>query len=255
MNKTIGIIVAVVVILGGAYLLMRAPGPTDTNVNGEPVNTEENGGAAAGAQGRVVFSVTDATADMSAISEINMKVSSVDVHSTGGAWTTVSTTPRTYSLLALNAENKSELLADVNAQVGTYDQVRLVVDSVAVKMKAGATKEAKLPSGELRINTKLVVKGDATSSVNFDFLADKSLHVTGSGEYIFAPVVKTESKSEASVTVDSRNEVSIEGGRTEDTNTVGMDIDGSVKLNFQINSKQKLSLGADGKIKLEGVLQ
>ena len=246
MNKTLGIIIAIVVILGGAYLLMRAPGPTDTNVNGD---------AAAGAQGRVVFSVTDAAADMSAISEINMRVSKVEVQSATEGWATVSTTPRIFSLLSLNERNQSVLLADVDLKAGSYNQVRLAVDSISLIMKDGTTKSAKLPSGELRINTKLVVKEDATSSVNFDFLADKSLHVTGNGEYIFAPVVKTESKSEASVTVNSRNEVSIKGGRTEDTNTAGMDIAGNVKLNFQINSKQKLNLGADGKIKLEGVLQ
>src|SRR6185503_18738850 len=102
MNKTIGIIVAIVVIIGGAYLIMaKTPKTSDTGSN---------------TSGRVVFSVTDAAADMSTISEINMKVNKAEMHSTAEGWVTASTTPHTYSLLALNAENKSELLADIRAK-------------------------------------------------------------------------------------------------------------------------------------------
>jgi hypothetical protein len=242
MNKTLGIIIVIVVILGGVYLIMnKEPNTSDTN------NTENKNSA----QGRVVFSVTDAAADMSTISEINMKVNSVDVHSSTSGWMTVSTTPRTYSLLKLDAENKSELLADINANAGTYDQVRLNIDSINVITKAGATKTAKLPSGELKINTVLIVESDHTSSVNFDFLADKSLHMTGNGMYIFSPVVKTETKSSANVSVNSSNVVSVSGGNLDYENTIGMDIDGSVKANFQLKSNAKLNIGSDNMIKLE----
>ena len=206
------------------------------------------------AEGRVVFSVTDVAANMSTISEINMKVNSVYVHSNQSGWVTISTTPRVYNLLSLDARGESEFLAEANVKAGTYDQVRLVVDSVAIKTKAGETKVAKLPSGELKINTVLVVNANTTSSINFDFLADKSLHTASDGNYIFAPVVKTETKSNASVSVNASNVVTITGGRIDNTNTVGMDIDGSIEVNFQIDSKQKLDLDASGVIKLNGLL-
>lgn len=247
MSKTIGIIIAIVVIVGGLYLLMsRAPTTTDINSNTSDTS---------GAQGRVVFSVTDAAVNMNTISEIDITVRSVAIQSGTDGWVTVSTTPRTFSLLELNAENKSELLADVNTDVGTYNQVRLMIDSVKVTTKAGVTKEAKLPSGELGINTVVLVNANTTASVNFDFLANKSLHMTSSGDYIFAPVVKIETKSDADVNIDADSKVVIAGGLVNDTSTVGMDIDGSVKLNFEINANQKLNIGSDNRIKIEGLLQ
>ncbi|OGJ08718.1 hypothetical protein A3I95_03515 [Candidatus Nomurabacteria bacterium RIFCSPLOWO2_02_FULL_44_12] len=239
------VIVAIIVVVGGIYWYMQSPA---TENNSSSTTGEEN--QTTGAQGRVIFSVTDAAADMSAISEINMRISRVDIQSSTSGWVTASTTPRTYDLLALDVSGESKLLADVGAAAGTYNQVRLVVDSITVKTKAGATKTAKLPSGELRINTVLVVNANSVSSVNFDFLADKSLHTTGSGEYIFAPVVKTETRSGASVSVDANSKVSISGGRVDSSNTVGMDIDGTVKLNFQLKSDQKLNLGINNVIEL-----
>ncbi len=250
MSKTLGIILGIIVVIAGAVYFMQRP--ADTTNDGVDINYNEtnNTDETSGATGRVVFSVTDAAADMGAVSEINMKVSSVEVHSAASGWATVSTTPRVYNLLDLKNRNESELLADANLEAGTYDQVRLRVDSVAVKTKAGATKVAKLPSNTMAINAKLVVEANETSSANFDFLADKSLHTTASGEYIFAPAVKTETRSSSTVSVSSASVVSINGGNVNDTNTVGMDIDGSVKLNFQLKTTDKLDIGTDGKIKI-----
>ncbi len=245
------IIIAVLLVLGGIFIFGSPTNNTDLAINTNNTGANNNNNdTPTQTSGRVVFSVTDAAANMGNVSEVNMKVNSVDMHSTGGSWVTVSTTPRTYSLLALKASGNSELLSDMTAKVGTYDQVRLSIDSVAVKTKDGATFDAKLPAKELRINTVVVVKENSTSSVNFDFLADKSLHTTVDGKYIFAPVVKTESKSDATVTIDSKNVVTITGGKVDSSNTMGMDIDGSVKLNFQINSATKLNIGSDNIIKI-----
>src|SRR3989344_171892 len=113
MSKTTAIIVALVVILGGAYLLMNsAPKNVDTGSETGQQDKTTN------AEGRVVFSVTDVATDMSTISELNMK---------------------------------------------------------------------------------------------------------GSGEYVFAPVVKTESRSNADVTVGTNSVVTIGGGKVDDENTSGMD--------------------------------
>ncbi len=248
MNKAIGIILAVIVIVGGIYFFTRTPSQ-DLSDNTQTTDTTQT----VSTQGRVVFSVTDAAANMSTISEINMQITSVDVHSIVDGWVTVSTTPRTFSLLKLNAEKRSDLLAEVSANTGTYDQVRLAVSSVAVIMKDGTTKIAKLPSGVLKINTTIVVKANDTASVNFDFLASKSLVVTGNGTYIFAPVVKTETRSSAGVTVNANNVVIIVNGRIDNTNSVGMDIDGNVKLDFEVDKTKKIEFNADGSIKIPGL--
>jgi hypothetical protein len=187
--------------------------------------------------------VSDAAIDMSLISEINMTISSIDLHNqTTNGWIIASGTPQTYNLLDLRAKNESQVFADFQMATGTYDMARLVVDKIVVITKAGVTTEAKLPSGELKINTTLVVKENATSSINFDFLADKSLHMTGNGGYIFAPVVRTLVRGDVNATVNSDKTVKIDGGHVETDKTHGMDINGDVKENFQLNATDTLDV-------------
>lgn len=249
MNKTIGVVLAIVVIIGGIYLFTRNSNK-DESASGAPKQNEDTS-----VQGQVIFSVTDAAANMGAISEINIAVSKVEVHNSTVGWMTVSSTPRTYSLLALNASKESKILADIKTRVGNYDQVRVRVDSATVKTKAGATKTAQMPSHEIAINTRLVVKEGSTSSVHFDFLADKSIYTDTDGEYVFAPTVKTETKSDAEVSIDSKGTVSIIGGTVEDSSTVGMDVDGSIKLNFQIDKTKKIDLGTNATLDINGTLK
>jgi hypothetical protein len=253
MNKTLGIVLAVVVIVGGIYVFTRAPKSNYTNSSPSSLS-EAQKNQATSEQGRVVFSITDAAADMNTISEITLKVNSVDMHSTTKGWVVVSTTPSVYNLLTLNAKNVSEFLAYIDTKADTFDQVRLMIDSISVKTKAGVVNQAKLPSGELKINTTLVMKAGTTSSVNFDFLAAKSLHMTGAGQYIFAPVVKTQVKSNATVNIDSGNIVTIVNGQIDSEGTAGMDIDGSVKSNFEINNTQKLKLDTGGIIRFDNLV-
>ncbi len=251
-NKTLWGIVAVIVIILGIYFVSTM----SSNAPSTSSSTEENQNQTADAGGRVVFSVTDAAVDMAAISQINMKINEIDVHSAASGWMTVSTTPETYSLLMLNAKNESDLLADATLAAGSYDQVRLTVDSVAVIGKNGTSKPAKLPSGELKINTNLIVNADKTTSANFDFMASKSLHTTGSGDYIFAPVVKTTTKSNADVSISAGNAVTVTNGNLDSSSSAGMDIDGSVKADFELDIDTKLNVDSNNKIiKLNGLLK
>lgn len=241
-NKLVWGIVAVLVIIGGIYLLNL---PAETKVTNEDTVVGE---------GRVVFSVTDAAANMGNVSEVNMTISRVDMHNTVDGWMAVSTTPKTYNLLALKANNESKVLADVEAEVNAYDQVRVTIDSVSIKTKAGVTEQAALPAKEFTMNTVLIVDADNTSSVSLDFLVDKSLHTTIDGDYVFAPVIKTEIKSQVGVSVDALGTVLLTGGTLDDTDTFGMDLTGAVKLDFELNSAQKLNIGDDNTIKIEGAL-
>ncbi len=255
-NKVLWGIVAVIVIVLGIYFVSTMGNNSTPSTSSSTENANQN--QEASAKGRVVFSVTDAAVDMATISQINMKINEVDVHSAANGWVTVSTTPQTFSLLMLNAKKESDLLADTSIAAGNYDQVRLIVDSVAVIGKNGMSKPAKLPSGELKINTNLIVNADKTSSANFDFMASKSLHTTGSGDYIFTPVVKTETKSNASVSVSAGNAVTVTNGNLDDSSNAGMDIDGNVKANFEVDTNTKLNIDSNNKIiklNASGVLQ
>ncbi len=243
-SKMLWGVVAVVVIAGGIYLFSQ---PKDMT---QGQQQQEN--KTASATGRAVLSVTDAAMDMGDVTQVNIKVTSVDVHNPVDGWVNISSATKTYDLLALNASSQSALLADSNISAGTYDSVRLSVDSVTLKMKDGTFKTAKLPSDKLTLNTNFTVNADKTSNINFDFLADKSLHTTGNGTYIFTPVIKTKVTSDTKVDIDGDEHIKLTGGDDEGEEDEGMDVDGSFRSNFQIDKTDKLDIDAENHIKIGG---
>lgn len=132
---------------------------------------------------------------------------------------------------------------------GAYQQVRLDISSVIVT-DANGTHDARLPSGELRIAGEFTVEANTTATATFDFIVDESLHITGNGEYIMAPVVRLETRNNAEVTVDSNNRVEITGGTVKTSVKVGMDAGGSVGVGLSIPRNIPISIGTGGKIKI-----
>jgi len=248
-NKIIiGIVVVAVLVLGGWYLMNQdKTGENGNNTNPPPPSSGIEGG------GKVIFSITDAAADMKAVTAVRMTVSKIEMESATEGWVTVSNQTQTHDLLDLKARNDWALLAETNVPADTYNQVRLMVQKVEVVMST-TTKTAKLPSGELKLVGKVVVEEDTTSSVNIDVFADKSLHTTGKGEFIFAPVVKMESRSDAEVSVANNDTVTVSGGKVDAAVNAGMDIDGTVKTNFMLDLKTDLEIQG-GVIKAKGLLK
>lgn len=207
------------------------------------------GGGGGEKTGRVVFAMTDATANMSDITSIKVTVDSVDVHTDAEGWTTVSTTQRTYDLLELKANNDVVVLADVQLKEGTYQQVRLDISKVVVTDSEG-DHEAKLPSNELKIVGGFEVKANTTSSVMFDFIADESIHVTGNGQYVMAPVCQYETRTDADVEVKSDNKVTINNGKIKTNIKVGMDITGAIGVGKKISATDVISVNSNGGLKI-----
>ncbi|MDD5050382.1 MAG: DUF4382 domain-containing protein [Candidatus Pacebacteria bacterium] len=208
------------------------------------------GSTPAKAAGHVVFAITDAAADMGNVSEITVTVSEVDLHSTTQGWVTASTDTKTFNLLALKAAGQSALVTATDLSADTYDQVRVTITDVKVTTKDGVTTEAKLPSGEFKMDGQVLVEAGKTSTVTLDFLADASLHLTGTGAFIFAPVINMRSTSEADVTVSSDEKVKVNNGKSTDNRKAGMDIDGSVKADFQVPQDEQLDVDATGVIQV-----
>ncbi|MBI4147457.1 DUF4382 domain-containing protein [Candidatus Woesearchaeota archaeon] len=217
-----------------------------------PQQMEKEGAALQEMKGRVVFTITDAAVNMSAVTSLMVTVDSVQVHSAAEGWVIVSSKPQTFDLLKLKIQGSQELLADVTLNEGTYQQLRLNISKVVVTDAEGEH-EAKLPSGELKIVGNLEVKANSTSTASFDFIADESLHVTGNGEYILAPVVKLETKEDAEVEVKADLKVEIKGGTVKTNVKVGMDADGNVGVGLGIPAKASLSIG-QGRVKVDGGL-
>ena len=190
------------------------------------------------AQGKVVFAVTDATAEIKNISSINITINEINVHSDKEGWVVVSTATKEFDLLKLKSEGALELAAQSNLKAGTYDQIRLNISKVVV-VKEGQSIEAKLPSNKMTLTGSLVVNADTTSTIIFDFLADKSLHMTSNGKFILVPVIRLETKSGTNVSFEGKK-VKILGGKIEHENTQGMDENGEVKVGNRFDDKDEL---------------
>lgn len=199
-------------------------------------------------QGRMVFAITDAAKDLNGVTNIYLTVNSVQAHSTTEGWVTVSSAEKTYDLIALRNSGELDLAADANVSVGMYDQVRLEVTKVEV-VDANGTHEAKLPSNELKIDTDLNISNNSTATAKFDFIADESLHMTGNGEYILAPVVQVETRENADVSETSDGKVRVDNGRVKLNDKFGMDENGTVGVGVGLGNKD-LSIDDNGKIKI-----
>ncbi len=178
---------------------------------------------------------------MGVVSSVMITVNKIEVHNQAQGWVTVSNETKQYDLLALKQSGATSLLAQANITAGTYDQVRLTVSNVVVTDN-GVQKVAKLPSGELKIIGTTIVNTNATSTAVFDFMTDKSLHVTGNGGFVFTPVINMETKSNADVTVDPSNAMHINAGHVDASVNEGMDVNGEMKANFILSGSTKLDV-------------
>ena len=205
----------------------------------------------ASGQGKVILGITDAAASLEGVSSIMITVDKVEVQSAAGGWVTVSSETKQYDLWALKQSGAVVLLADINLSAGTYNQIRLNISKAQVTA-SGTIQEAKLPSQTLKIVGRFVVEEGKTTSAVLDFKADKSLHITGSGKFVMAPVVNLQTKSDASVTVQSNNTLTISGGKVETEVNVGMDERGETKENFELDVNIKIEIDSGNVIRIIG---
>lgn len=200
-------------------------------------------------KGKITIGITDAAANMGTVSKVMITVDEVKVHSKSGEWVTLTTNDQQIELLELKAQGKIELILDAEVDSGEYDQVRMDIKNVIVVDNQGEH-DAKLPSGEIKIMDEFNIEADTNTALTFDFIANESLHVTGEGKYIMAPVINLKTRERVTVDIQSGNEIVLQGGQESDIK-VGMDIKGNVGVNNIISSKAKLKLSATGEVGLD----
>lgn len=203
-------------------------------------------------EGRAVFTITDAAADMGTVTSVRVTLDSLEVYSADEGWVTVEGDEETYDLLRLKAEGSHALLADESLETGSYSQVRFDISSVTVVDENG-THDATVPAEKMTIPITLVVEANGTSTASFDFLADESLHTTTEGDYVMAPVVEAETRTDAVVAVDEEERVRIIGGSVTSSTIVGMDLDGRVGIGVRIPANAALMMD-DGSVVIGGTL-
>ena len=234
MRNTLAVVVVVILAIVAGYFILREIVPSSgSDSDLDKVN------------GTVVISFTDQTAEMKNVTEVAMEVRNVSLYSESRGWVEVGNKDIEYKLLELKEKGESQLYVKAEITADTYTRAKIVLNKVSVETKNAGKKTATMPRRNIEFAEKVVVREKETASVHFDVLADQSLHTTSKGEFIFTPVIKAESRSNASVTVSSDDRVAINGGNIEDTATLGMDIDGSMKAGFKIEASAKLEISGD----------
>jgi hypothetical protein len=199
-----------------------APTPADSIPSTEPdgsVPTTEPSPTtpSAGQQqstGTLEVRVTDAPPEHGQIKEIWVEVDAEEgilVHKAaaeqeqeqeqqdGGEWLLIPIAEdnNPFELLALKDAGVDELLGWSEVDAGKYTQIRMAIKEVIVIFEGETEADdddieetAKLPSGKLKFIHPFNVVDGGTTILLFDFIADKSVNVTGNGKVIFKPVIK-----------------------------------------------------------------
>ena len=94
----------------------------------------------------------------------------------------------TFDLLQI--QGIEEVLAVTELEAGNYTQIRMTISSVQVRLGDGDLQDVILPSGSLKFIHPFDIVEGQTTALLFDFDAEKSVNVTGSGQIIVKPVVK-----------------------------------------------------------------
>ncbi|MFC1953226.1 DUF4382 domain-containing protein [Chloroflexota bacterium] len=99
----------------------------------------------------------------------------------------------------LEIEGVEHFLGESEIKAAKYTQVRLLIDKVQVSLGEGDLKDAKLPSGELKLVHPFNVVEGENIALLIDFDADKMVNVTGAGNITVKPVVKLITRKEKPV--------------------------------------------------------
>lgn len=94
----------------------------------------------------------------------------------------------TFDLLQI--QGIEEVLAVAELEPGKYTQIRMTISNVQVKLGDGNLTDVILPSGKLKFVRPFDIVEGQTTALLFDFDAEKSINVLGSGQIMFKPVIK-----------------------------------------------------------------
>ena len=140
--------------------------------------------------------------------------SSVSVHRTGSAFTTIpfadGATSRTCDLKKLE-NGADDILGTVGVPSGDYTQIRLMVASAVlyfgnpsvgpacaatVAAPLGNSATVTIPSGDIRLNRPFTLTANTATTILLDFDGDRSIHETSAGNYSMNPVITVVSVSQ-----------------------------------------------------------
>lgn len=149
-------------------------------------------GPSSAANAHLKISMVDSPADFDSV---NIVVTSVEVHMAGDSssnWMVVNSVPHTYNLLDLR-NGASVVIGDTFLTAGHYTQIRLIIGEGSNVVVDGISYPLTIPSG-MQTGIKLNHEFDLTAGnlyeLILDFDANRSIHVTGNGQYMMNPVIR-----------------------------------------------------------------
>ena len=143
--------------------------------------------------GRVAAYLTDAAS--TTYSAVNVTIEGVQIHRAGGRMTVNGTFPVTVDLLTL--QYQQQLLGTLPLGEGQYTQTRMILSdapgaNTVTLLSDATTHDVVVPSGSqtgIKLIGEYSVEGGRTTAIAIDFDPDKTIHLTGSGEYVLRPTI------------------------------------------------------------------
>jgi len=123
-------------------------------------------------------------------------VSRVEVHRSGSddnsGWFVINNTLRSFDLLRLR-NGASVVLGDSVLTSGNYSQIRLILADGNYVIDSGVKHDLIVPSGTqtgIKLNHAFTIAPNTLYELILDFNVDKSIHITGNGQYMMNPVIR-----------------------------------------------------------------
>ncbi len=192
-------------------------------------------------KGRMIFGIMDTAVPVANISSVFITINNLQIYNNEKGWVTISNEEKTYDLLSLKQNKVVSLIAKIDIEPGNYSKIKLLINKVMV-VENGVSKEAKLPSEDFKIFSNIPVNIKEQSTVVFDFITNKSLHITDNGEFVFIPVVKIKIRNNNNDQINLNNEININKDQGEAMISLGMDINGEVRKNFMLDENAKINI-------------
>lgn len=173
------------------------------------------GGQDGANEGRAQVMLTDAPATEA--DTLTVTFSRIELVGEAQGAVSVEVEPQTIDVLTLR-NGGLEMLGEVDLPVGTYNQLRLVVDDAEITFGGGAeVYDVEVPSGaqtglKINIEPALVIEADQTSEVLLDFDAQRAVveNPADSGNYLLKPTairaVTTSGTVEGDVVAEGESE-------------------------------------------------
>jgi Domain of unknown function (DUF4382) len=144
-------------------------------------------------QGQIKITMVDAPAGFD---QVNVVVTRVEVHKSGSdsssGWLVINNNVATYDLITLR-NGASVILGNHSLDAGHYTQIRLIIGTGSNVVVNGVPYPLEIPSGQqtgVKLNHSFDIQSGLLYELLLDFDAERSIVVTGNGQYKLKPVIR-----------------------------------------------------------------